>query len=111
LPPPPDEVDERRVLDEDRAHRGREDFPTMMRAMIANQDRTDEVVVEALEGGEQGAADAPGADDAHHRRIAQVRIELIRRESDEPREDLRQNAVRQHGEERSAGRRGPLPPA
>ena len=59
-----------------------------------DQDRADEVVVEALKRGEQRAADAAGADDADHRRVAQVRIELVGRESDEAGEHLRQHAER-----------------
>ena len=60
-----------------------------------DQDRAHEVVVEALERREQRAADAAGADDADHRRVAQVGVELVGGEADEAREHLRQHAVRE----------------
>src|SRR4030095_3140572 len=68
-----------------------------------DQDRANVVVVEALECGEQRAADPARADDADHRRIAQIAVELVGRETNEPRKDLRQHAIGQYGYKRSSG--------
>src|SRR5690349_8879772 len=95
----PEEIDQRRVVDEDRAHAGRENLPQHDERDDRDQDRAHVVVVEALERREQRAADAARADDAHHRRVAQVGVELVGGKADEAREHLRHHAEREHRHE------------
>ena len=76
----------------------------MIIAMMASRIVSRIVVVELLERREHRAADAARADDADHRRVPQVRIDLIRREADEACEHLRQHAIDHDVHERGAGR-------
>src|SRR5258706_9399735 len=92
------------ALEEYRAYARSEQLADEDQEDDGQQHRAHEIVVEALERGEQRAADAARADDAHHRRVAQVGIELIGRKADEAPEHLRQHAVRDHVHERRAGR-------
>src|SRR6202171_6786905 len=96
---PPENIRERESVDEDRANVGGEDFAGHDERDDRSQDRAHVVVVEPLKRGEQRAADAAGADDADHGRIAQVGIELIGAEADEAGEDLRQDAIGDHAHE------------
>src|SRR5438105_11104372 len=99
-----EQVRERKAIDENRAHAHREQLSGHDQSDDRDQDRADIVIVEALERREQCAADAARADDAYHRRIAQVGIELVGAEADEPGEDLRQHAEGDDAHERDARR-------
>ena len=63
----------------------------MISAMMIEQDRQHEVVVEALVGREQRRADAAAADDADHGGVPQVGVELVDREADEAGHHLRRD--------------------
>src|SRR6187399_456964 len=76
------------ALEKNRAHAGGQQFADEDQEDDGQQHRAHEVVVEALERGEQCAADAARADDADHRRVAQVGIELVGRKADEAPEHL-----------------------
>src|ERR1700693_1289908 len=97
----PENIRERESVDEDRSNIGGEDFAGHDKRDDRNKNRAYIVVVKSLKGSEQRAADAAGADDADHGRIAQVGIELIGAEADEAGKDLRQHAVGDHAHERS----------
>src|ERR1700675_933144 len=79
----PENIRERESVDEDRSNIGGEDFAGHDKRDDRNQNRAYIVVVESLKGSEQRAADAAGADDADHGRIAQVGIELLGAEAEE----------------------------
>src|SRR5256885_3524158 len=66
----PEDIPERESIDEDRSNVGGEDFAGHDERDDRNQNRAHVVVVESLKGSEQCAADAAGADDADHGRIA-----------------------------------------
>src|ERR1700687_2911385 len=95
----PENIRERESVDEDRADGGGENFAGHDERDDRNQNCAHVVVVEALKRRDQLPADAAGADDADHGRIAQVGIELIGAEADEAGEDLRQDAIGDHAHE------------
>src|SRR5439155_8816840 len=98
-----EEVHGRQAVDEDRPCARCEDLARHDQGDDRDQDRADVVVIEALERREQGSADAPCADDPDHRRVAQVRVELVGAEADEACEDLWQHAKGDDTAERSTG--------
>jgi hypothetical protein len=75
----------------------------MPEADDAQQDAEHEVVVKALEGSEQGAADAACAHEADDGRVAQVAVAQIGHEADETEHHLRHDGEAEHVQERSAG--------
>src|SRR2546430_12917263 len=99
----PEDIRERESIDEDRSNVGGEDFAGQDERDDRNQNRAHVVVVESLKGSEQRAADAAGADDADHGRIAQIGIELIGAEADKAGKDLREDTIGDHAHERRAG--------
>src|SRR6266853_183613 len=99
----PQNIRERESVDEDRSNVGGEDFTGYDERDDRNQNRAHIVVVEPLKGSKQGAADAAGADDTDHGRIAKIGIELIGAEADKAGKDLRQDTVGDHTHERRAG--------
>jgi hypothetical protein len=84
----------------DPAHEGGEDLAGHHRQDDRDDDGQHEVVVEALEGGEQGGADATATDEADQGGIAQVRVELVGGKADEARQHLRHHA---HDNDREEG--------
>src|SRR5258705_5847934 len=67
------------ALEENRAHPSRKHLTNKDQKNDREQHRAHEIVVEALECSEQRTADAAGADDPDHGRIAQIGIELVGR--------------------------------
>src|SRR6056297_820107 len=68
------------------------------------QNSAQKIIVEALEGCEQGTTNTAGPDNADHSCVPEVGVELIGGESDEPVQDLRQDRENEHTHERRSGR-------